>query len=457
MANPDLKVVSALTGEEEDNTSPDTLAVRRLQQEWALSTIGGELRVISLRQVANFRNQKEGVDVFYYKLSDADLMLRRAIEAMGLPVTKPSAVIQQFKDSPLTKVFNSVSSCPDEGDEDTLCLWRNLACNPEDGKWPTIRKFLEDVICSSDNKLFLYLLRYLAHMLQTPAEKPGIFIVLYGEEGVGKGFFSQLLQRIWGRSVLIVQSIDSVVGAFNNQLEQGFIVWLDEAMFEGAKAQNDKLKSLITEPYIQISGKYQPTRNIKSPHRWFASTNRKRVAEVRHDDRRQVPINVANTYKQDIEYFGALANVLEDGTEVNAFVHQLLNLDISTFEPRNRPKTAEVVNQKILSLAGFTRYWYEVLVQGEFSIGCEFIYRDTSWIEPKFLRSADIKQCYLRSNKQAERYESIQERAIYSELAQICPSANKVRQDNRHGLSLPHIDVARAEFEQWIGDKLSWD
>ena len=65
MANPDLKVVSALTGEEEDNTSPDTLAVRRLQQEWALSTIGGELRVISLRQVEDFRNQEEGVDVFY--------------------------------------------------------------------------------------------------------------------------------------------------------------------------------------------------------------------------------------------------------------------------------------------------------------------------------------------------------------------------------------------------------
>jgi len=457
MANPDLKVVSALTGEEEDNTSPDTLAVRRLQQEWALSTIGGELRVISLRQVADFRNQKEGVDVFYYKLSDADLMLRRAIEAMGLPVTKPSTVIQQFKDSPLTRVFNSVSSCPDEGDEDTLCLWRNLACNPEDGKWPTIREFLEDVICSSDNKLFLYLLRYLAHMLQKPAEKPGIFIVLYGEEGVGKGFFSQLLQRIWGRSVLIVQSIDSVVGAFNNQLEHGFIVWLDEAMFEGAKAQNDKLKSLITEPYIQISGKYQPTRNIKSPHRWFASTNRKRVAEVRHDDRRQVPINVANTYKQDVEYFGALANVLQDGAEVNAFVHQLLNLDISTFEPRDRPKTAEAINQKILSLSGLARYWYEVLVQGEFSIGCEFIYRDTSWTEPKFIRSADIKQCYLRSNKQAERYESIQERAIYSELEKICPSAQKTREDNRHGLSLPHIDVARAEFEQWIGDKLTWD
>jgi hypothetical protein len=47
------------------------------------------------------------------------------------------------------------------------------------------RDYLLDVICDGDLGLFDYLIRFLAHALQHPEEKPGIMIVLIGAEGVG--------------------------------------------------------------------------------------------------------------------------------------------------------------------------------------------------------------------------------------------------------------------------------
>ena len=73
-------------------------------------------------------------------------------------------------------------------------------------------------ICDGNKALYQYLIRFLAHMVQRPEEKPGVMIIFLGRQGTGKGMFFQLLSKLWPRTTLVVSDIAQVVGQFNAAL-----------------------------------------------------------------------------------------------------------------------------------------------------------------------------------------------------------------------------------------------
>ncbi len=174
---------------------------------------------------------------------------------------------------------------------------------------------------------YSYLLRYLAHMLQRPWEKPGIMIVHLGGQGTGKGTFFRILRAIWGRTALQVSDIQEVIGHFNAVLERNFIVFMNEAIFSGDKKALDRLKSLITEPACRVEQKYQPARTIDSYHRFFAASNHDHFARVEQDDRRFVFLRVPDGAKGNHQFFSQLSNAIDDPAVIDALVYELMNCE----------------------------------------------------------------------------------------------------------------------------------
>jgi phage/plasmid-associated DNA primase len=316
-----------------------------------------------------------------------------------------------------------------------------------------IQEFLHTVICDNNVALFDYLIRYLAHMLQKPHEKPGIMIVLLSGQGEGKGTFFKTLQRMWPRTTLAVSDVDEVVGKFNAALERNYIVCMDEALFAGDKKSLDKLKSLITEPTCRIEQKHQPSRSIESYHRYFASSNHSHFAHVDKDDRRFLFVRLSSIHKQDQVYFDAVNDALEDDAVIAAMMHDLINLDLTGFNVRKRPLTEEHLSQRIQSLNGFERYWYEVLQSG-------MLDRFTEWKQPKFISTKNLIDNYKEYDTNAGRYNPIQQHRISSTLKTICPSAKPLRKKanniQERGYELPDIKVARMEFEKMLGTSVDW-
>jgi len=234
--------------------------------------LAGELRVVDLNEVADLRSGKRDGGLSLYKLSDAKILMQRHLEA--LPTTSdPKKVIAEFLASPNTTVYDEIAFSPLATPPTTLNLWVGLTVNPVHGNWSVVAKYLLDVVCAGDRDCFAYLIRYLAHMVQRPEEKPGIMIVLLGGQGTGKGTFFQLLAKIWSRSTLLVSDVSHVVGGFNAALEHNYAICMDEALFSGDKKAADRLKSLITEPTITIEAKYQPVSHREGgkragPDRW---------------------------------------------------------------------------------------------------------------------------------------------------------------------------------------------
>jgi hypothetical protein len=233
---------------------------------------------------------------------------------------------------------------------------------------------------------------------------------------------------------------------------------MDEALFSGDKRSMDRLKSIVTEPVIRIEQKHQPSRCIDSKHRFFAASNHDHFGPVDRDDRRFFFLRVSSCRQQDVIYFRTLCDSFNDGVTLEALVDFLLNLDLTGFSVRTRPKTNEHSRQKLQSLSGFERYWHEVLCTGNFSCGGLVL---DEWKDPVFKATSLILEDYKEFDKQAGKYAAVQAGLISEMLKKLCTSAvpNRTMVVNKQyrGFDLPSISKAREEFEVHLGCSIDWD
>jgi len=220
-----------------------------------------------------------------------------------------------------------------------LNLWVGPTIKPKKGLYKFINEFLLEVICGGRQSEYNYLIRYIAHALQRPWEKPGVMIVMLGGQGIGKGTLGRILRKIWGSTYLQTNKIKQIVGDFNGSLERVFIVFLDEALFAGDKSSSDALKSLVTENFVHINEKHQPSRQINSYHRFFSATNADWFKSTERDDRRDFVLRVSEHKKGDYKFWNSL-NAEIEGTGINALAHDLLNMNLCDFNVRAKPNNS---------------------------------------------------------------------------------------------------------------------
>lgn len=438
-----------------------TSALAELQKRFCLIDLGGEIRIVDRQQLQKALDGTASDEVHFYKRADGELLMRRFLE--GLPVSgNPDQAIKHFRIDPTTLVYNQVAFTPAPTPLTTLNYWRGPTAKPAPGNWRAIRDYLRDVICAGDEHVYEYLVNYLAHMLQKPEEKPGVMLFLVGGQGTGKGVYFLLIRAIWPRSTLQISDTEEVVGKFNAGLERSYPVLMDEALFAGDLKVMDRLKSMITEPVIRIEQKYQPARSVQSLHRFMAASNHDRVAHVERDDRRHVFLRVSAVRQRDTTYFANIVNCINDPNTLGAMVYYLQRRDITAFNVRNRPTTTEHSRQKIQSLTGFARYWFEVLTTSDLSGSDQGF---DKWEAERFIPTADLVRDYVAFDKGASRFRTVQQSQIVEELKKLCPSATSQRRtvnafgtnkEQRRGVMLPPIGVARHEFEGYLGCSCDW-
>jgi hypothetical protein len=438
-----------------------------VQKRFALLDLAGTFYILKKQQIRELLQGRGGLSLSYYKEKEGKLVIRRHLEAQayGLNDKEVTILLFNFMKSPNTHVYTSVAFDPSPQPNEVLNLWRPHAVQPEPGDFELIRRFLCDIICNGDRGNYHYLVNYLAHMLQRPEEKPMVAVILLGGQGIGKGALYTLIKTIWPYTVTQVHSIDQVLGRFTAAaLEQSLGVWMDEALFSGDKKSSDRLKALITEDRITIEEKFQPAKTMKSFHRLFAASNHEHFAPTDRDDRRFFFLRVNESWKQNADKFGPLFASYSDGQTVPAFVHYLLNLDISSFNPAvNRPKTTEHANQTILSLEGLDRFLYEVLQAAEIPESRQIYGRSAKvWGDELIIATEDLRDAIREADKSAERYKPISSARLKPAIMKIFPSAKKDERfqeggKSRRGVWLPDIHRARKDFERHIGCSIAWE
>jgi len=424
---------------------PDPLA--SIQRQFALINLNGRLWVLDGACLDAKPDQPAG-KLALSNRSDGSLLISRAVIAQ-FPNENASKTARDFFTSPDTVCYRDVEFNPAGTTEGYLNLWIGPTATPQAGDWQLISDFLLDIICNGDGKAHQYLMRYLAHALQHPADKPGVVIVMLGGQGCGKGTFGRILRKIWGATYLQVHNMDAVTGNFNGSLERAFIVFMDEALFVGDRRTTDAFKSLVTEPVIHVNEKHQPARQIRSYHRYFVATNADHWKHTEKDDRRDFVLRISEERKGDHAYWRELHHAIENGT-VEAMMQDLLEMDLSEFNVRDKPETRELLVQKLQSLDAIPRWWYDCLQAGSISDG-------GAW--PEFIGTADAIEdiVELSGNKLFRKPAAID---LIRAMHKLCPSSHKKQRKTnsgrQRGLALPSLERSREEFERYIGGAIEW-
>lgn len=419
-----------------------------IQQQYCLININGKVWVLDRLILNNHFNQGPASKLSLSNRGDGTLFLMRMVKLLS-PQADAAKIAKEFFINPRTICYYFVEFNPAGTSEKALNLWVGPTITPKSGEWRLIAAYLLNVICDGDQKSYAYLVSFIAHALQKPEEKPGILIILLGGQGTGKGTLARILQQIWSATFLQIHNIDSVTGNFNAALERNFIVFMDEALFVGDRRASDALKSLVTEPVIHINEKHQPARQMQSFHRFFAATNADHFKNTERDDRRDFVLRVSEAHKGDHTYWKALYSEIDNGG-VEAMVHDLLTMDISDFNVRNKSSTQALIDQKLQSLDPIPRWWHDCLINGGFD-------EDGKWLD--FISTSDIigNVIEFTGRKIFRNPTSID---VNKAMIKLCPSAQKKQLQEQYlkkrGFTLPSLEQARREFEAYIGGTINW-
>ncbi len=440
---------------EETKFTEEQEAINELQSKFAIINVNGRIWGIEIEQIAS--DIKTGKPLSFSPRADLNLIMMRYIKRK-YPDLKPNKLLKNYFINPDTTCYSGIEFNPKATTNNYLNLWLGLDIAPEEGDWSLIQAFLFDVICSTDHKAYTYLIRFLAHALQRPWEKPGVIILLIGGQGTGKGTIAYICRLIWASAFLQVYDMSTVTGTFNASLETALIVFMDEAFFVGDRRASDALKSLVTETTLTINQKNQPIRQIKSCHRFIAASNADHLKHTEVDDRRDFVLRVSPIWQGNHEKWKALYHQIDNGG-VEAMVHDLLHADISNFNVRDKPQTRELLEQKLHSLNPVPSWWFDFLNGGY----AEHVPDDpkslsTGWTD--FIPTDSIIS-YVTKHTGKKLYKEPTARDINQVFLKMCPVGERVQRKvnniRRRGFALPTLEVCRDEFEQYIGGKIDWE
>lgn len=212
-----------------------------------------------------------------------------------------------------------------------------------------------------------YVLNWFAHIVQKPARKTEVCILLYGAQGCGKSTIGEyLLRKIIGLDKMIITSkADKMFGRFVNT--QGkLLAVLNEASGKDTFNICDILKDAITCSTTEQEKKGVDAVSVTDYTNFIFTTNNINSVKIEEGDRRFMPIEINNVLKGNVSYFKELYADLDNELIMRKFYDELIHRDLSKFNPsRDRIETQLMIDMKTMNkncIKDFIDYWKEKVI-----------------------------------------------------------------------------------------------
>lgn len=245
-------------------------------------------------------------------------------------------------------------------------LWRGFDIEEnQNGSWELLRRHLIDNVCCGNMDYFNYYLDWWANTIQHPDQQANVAMVLKGKRGGGKGSAIGYFAELFGQHHIHVFSSRQITGNFNYHLRDAVVLFSDEAIYAGNKAEESVLKGLITERYIPIEGKHRDLIMVRNNLHVIMSTNNQWAVPAGLDERRFFVLNMKDddAVKQNSAYFNAIKLQMDNGGR-GRLLHDMLQRDIKRFDTYKAPNTVGLLEQKIESFDSVHGWWYGCLNGG---------------------------------------------------------------------------------------------
>ncbi|WP_299912706.1 DUF5906 domain-containing protein, partial [uncultured Paracoccus sp.] len=344
-------------------------------------------------------------------------------------------------------------------------IWRGWAVQPSSvASCELFLTHLRDVICDGSEREYLWLLGWMAHLVQHPAQKPGTAVVLRGMKGAGKDTVGHYLGTLLPRHHVTLSQPEHLTGRFNAHMETAILIQLEEGYWAGDHRAEGVLKNLITCQSLEVERKGIDPYKIDHFGRLLITSNAEWVVPATPGERRFFVLDVSPAHAKDTSYFGAIWEEHKNGG-AGALLHFLQSYDLTGFDVRNPPETAGLTQQKLEGLRNLEAWWRDRLSEGDLRQGGGDGFDDDhdAWDREAITISRD----YLRRNYEewlsARRWHgnAVSVDVFGKRLRAICTGL----EDKRGSVSgqrvrqyvLPPLAKCRASFAAHMGGEIEWD
>jgi Family of unknown function (DUF5906) len=366
-------------------------------------------------------------------------------------------------------------------------LWKGWNVKPVEGDVVVFLDYMKTVICAGDEHNYNFLVALIAQMFQFPHLKPGIAVVIRGDEGVGKSFFVEKLGDLAAPYYFKTSNPAYVFGDHNGQLKDKIMLHLEEAVWAGSKKDESLLKDLITGRTIEINEKYIPVYSVANHLHLFITGNPLWLVSAGFQARRIFALHASETHIRDTKYFSALDEWFHKEGGAAALMYFFLNHK-SDIDLRLAPVTEELIVQKRESMSGVEAWLDNLIASHEMPYG-KLVGKEEqvtlNGVEGTVIRDARVEVIkkalyydYLRSQHQLRSRVILNDKKFGARLLQLLPlvvngvvqkhanqkvvsviNPNIKCNDNfgaqRDGYSIPSWSVVRGAFDFALGVKES--
>jgi hypothetical protein len=219
-----------------------------------------------------------------------------------------------------------------------------------------LRNHLREVLAAGNEEVDRYNYNWLAWSVQNPGQQATVAPVFIGDPGTGKGTLGNALCRIFGQHALHISSAEDLHGKFNDHLRQCCFLFGDECYAPQDRRAEGQVKRMITESTLMIEPKGRGKFRVPNLLHVMLASNHEWVVPAGAHERRYVVERVAETHRQDPEWFGPIYKQMQNGG-YEAMLFELLHVDLGDWHPRQIVHTAALAEQQEESLSPLDAWW----------------------------------------------------------------------------------------------------
>ena len=235
--------------------------------------------------------------------------------------------------------------------------WRGWGVEPQAGDAAPFIELLNHLMSNARPAEQRWLLQWLAAPLQTPGLKMRNGVVLWGGlKGTGKTLVGQTMRRIYGDNWGVLET-KHFHSNFNSYVVGKQFVLGDEISVTEKRSVSERLKSMLTQERVLVEEKYQIPYLIDDHANYYFTSNYPDAFYVEEDDRRffihEVTAKPLTAASRD-RYFAWL-----EGRGAAALFDYLLKVDLTGFDPFERPPLTDAKTEMIQMGTSDVRRWIE--------------------------------------------------------------------------------------------------
>lgn len=327
-------------------------------------------------------------------------------------------------------------------------------------KLATIIFHLRHVLCKGEERLFTWLEKWLAHVIQFPWIKSHVAPIFVGPQGSGKSMFWENFSRLFGPHGKVFSDPSLLTHKFyGHELSTVIFAVLNEVEFgkHNDSLTKGKIKNIITNDTRKAESKGGDVKEVSDFMSMVWTSNEKQSFPVENGyNRRYLPINISSHFAQNLNYFKDLAEAF-DQTGLNALYHYLLRIPVeeNALELKEAPFTEEKSQLIATTLDEFLQWWREILLNGVHTLSVTRSLSHTrdpdarDWIMSNSSKLALFNKFFstLTTDQQKD---NVNVEKFYSRLHEMLPYCENW-ESNSDLFDMPPLLDCRIHFQKSIG------